>query len=160
MPGFRIAALIISLTMFSAPGYSQSFTVATTGNGTAIYFYGLAVAKAAREIEGLDLRPKPFSSAGQGAVFVNRGEDDFGLFNAIVLREAYEGREFYAGRGLENLRLVARLRAVVPAQRGGPTGFEGFRGRETGPAKAEHGDTLSFIASDGDHGAPLWLREW
>ena len=110
---FRLAALIVALVLSSAPVRAQSFSVATTGNGTAIYFYGLAVAKAAREVTGMDLRPKPYASAGQGAVFIDRGEDDFGLFNAIVLREAYEGRGFYEGRALDNLRLVARL---VPFQ--------------------------------------------
>ena len=110
---FRLAALILTVALLSAPARAQSYSVATTGNGTAIYFYGLAVAKAAREVAGMDLRPKPYASAGQGAVFVDRGEDDFGLFNAIVLREAYEGRGFYEGRALDNLRLVARL---VPFQ--------------------------------------------
>jgi len=113
MPVLRLAALIVALTLSTGPGQAQSYSVATTGNGTAVYFYGLAVAKAAREVAGIDLRPKPYRSAGQGAVFVDRGEDDFGLFNAIVLREAHEGRAFYEGRALENLRLVARL---VPFQ--------------------------------------------
>ena len=113
MPLLRLAALILSFSFVTAPVQAQSYSVATTGSGTAIHFYGLALAKAAREVSGMDLRPKPYASAGQGAVFVDRGEDDFGLFNAIVLREAYEGRDFYEGRALENLRLVARL---VPFQ--------------------------------------------
>ncbi|HCQ66413.1 MAG TPA: hypothetical protein DIU07_15240 [Rhodobacteraceae bacterium] len=171
MPVLRIATLIISLALVSGPGYSQSITVATTGNGTAIYFYGLAVAKAAREIEGLDLRPKPYTSAGQGAVFVNRGEDDFGLFNAIVLREAYEGRAFYEGRALENLRLVARL---VPFQitfgasgASGISSVEDLQGKRfpTGFDATAFGDRLyvAMLATGGltpDDVVPVRVSDW
>ncbi len=109
MPRLRVVAVILSLMFLPGTASSQGVTLATSGNGTAIYFLGLAVAKAAREVEGMDVRPIPYKSAGQGAVFVDKGQADFGLFNAIVLKEAYDGREFYEDRALKNLRLVARL---------------------------------------------------
>lgn len=171
MPVFRLAAMIVSLALFSGPVHAQSYSVATTGNGTAVYFYGLAVAKAAREVAGVDLRPKPYKSAGQGAVFVDRGEDDFGLFNAIVLREAYEGRAFYEGRALENLRLVARL---VPFQitfgAGGASGIssvEDLPGKRfpTGFDATAFGDRLyaAMLATGGltqDDVVPVPVSDW
>ncbi|MCB2094623.1 MAG: TAXI family TRAP transporter solute-binding subunit [Rhodobacteraceae bacterium] len=103
--------LVIALAFSFRPGaaMAQSLSLATSGDGTAIYYYGLAISKVSNEVSGLDIRPKPYASAGQGAVFVNSGEVDFGLYNAIVLREAFLGLEFFKDRPLENLRAVARL---------------------------------------------------
>ncbi|MDH3316086.1 MAG: TAXI family TRAP transporter solute-binding subunit [Gammaproteobacteria bacterium] len=92
---------------------ADSATIVTTSVGTGDHFYGLAIAKAADKFASLDLRPIPYKSQGQGAVVVNKGGAEFGLHNAIILREAYLGLEFYKGRRLENLRAVARL---VPFQ--------------------------------------------
>ena len=171
MPVFRLVTLIFALTFLSGPGVAQTLTVATTGNGTAVYFYGLALAKAAREVKEIDLRPKPYKSAGQGAVFVDRGEDDFGLFNAIVLREAYEGRGFYEGRALENLRIVARL---VPFQltfgasgASGISSVEDLAGKRfpTGFDATAFGDRLyaAMLATGGltpDDVTPVPVSDW
>ena len=171
MAGFRIAALLLSLITWAGTGHAQSVTVATSGNGTAIYFYGLAVAKAAKEVEGLDLRPIPYKSAGQGAVFVNKGEADFGLYNAIVLKEAFEGREFYENRPLENLRLVARL---IPFQltfgasgASGITSVEDLDGKRfpTGFDATAFGDRLyaAMLATGGltlDDVEPVRVSDW
>lgn len=100
-----LAVLTISAGFVSA----ETATISTTTTGTVAHHYSLAIAKAADEKAGLDLRPKPYKSTGQGAVFVNKGEVDFGLHNAIILREAYLGLEFYKDRPLSNLRAVARL---------------------------------------------------
>ena len=105
----RAAVLCVAASVSGGQVAAQSAAIATTQDGTPIYFYGLAIAKAGGEVSGIDLRPRPFNSAGQGAVFVDRGEVDFGLMGAVVLREAYAGEEFYEGRALENLRAVARL---------------------------------------------------
>lgn len=171
MPGLRIAALILALITFPGIGYTQTATIATSGNGTAIYFYGLAVAKAAREINDLDIRPKPYNSAGQGAVFVNKGEVDFGLFNAIVLKEAYDGREFFEGRALKDLRLVARL---VPFQltfgasgASGITSVQDLKGKRfpTGFDATAFGDRLyaAMLATGGltlEDVTPVRVSDW
>lgn len=171
MAGARIAALILSLIILPGIGFAQSISVATSGNGTAIYFYGLAVAKAAKAVEGLDVRPIPYKSAGQGAVFVNKGEVDFGLFNAIVLKEAYDGREFYKDRPLENLRLVARL---IPFQltfgAGGASGIttvQDLKGKRfpTGFDATAFGDRLyaAMLATGGltlDDVEPVRVSDW
>ena len=89
----RNAVLILVLT--TATAHAGTPTIATLREGNPIYYMALAMAKAAQEVTPLDLRPKPFRSTDQGAVFVNRGEMDFGLTNAITLREAYNGKEFF-----------------------------------------------------------------
>ncbi|MEO0911975.1 MAG: TAXI family TRAP transporter solute-binding subunit [Pseudomonadota bacterium] len=107
----RMSALasLICVAFAGKAAVAETATLATTAEGTPLYYISLALTKTADEMTGLDLRPKPFKSAGQGAVFVDKGEVDFGLHNAIILREAYLGEEFYEGRPLENLRAVARL---------------------------------------------------
>ncbi|QHQ36059.1 TAXI family TRAP transporter solute-binding subunit [Algicella marina] len=107
----RITALscLFMLALAVRPAGAETATIATTAEGTPLFYISLALTKTADEIAGMDLRPKPFKSSGQGAVFVDKGEVDFGLHNAIILREAYLGLEFYEGRPLENLRAVARL---------------------------------------------------
>ena len=100
---------ILFLVLSTGLARAETATISTTTSGTVIYHYGLAIAKVAAQLTSLDLRLKPFKSTAQGAVFVNRGEVDFGLHNAIILREAYNGLQFYKGRPLKNLRAVARL---------------------------------------------------
>jgi len=104
-----IGRVLVALAFSVGIARADSATIATTSVGTGVHFYGLAIAKAADEIASLDLRPKPYKSGDQGAVFVNKGEVDFGLQNAILLHDSYLGLEFYKGRPLENLRAVARL---------------------------------------------------
>lgn len=101
--------ILIASSLTGSIAYAETATVATTADGTSLYYISLALTTAADEVTGLDLRPKPFKSPGQGAVFVDKGEVDFGLHNAIILSEAYHGEEFYKGHPLENLRSVARL---------------------------------------------------
>ena len=113
MLGRIVGSALIGLAFSASIARADTATIASTGSGTGVYYYGLAIAKAADKIASLDLRPMPFSSTDQGAVFVNKGELDFGMNNALILREAYHGLEFYKGRPLKNLRAVARL---VPFQ--------------------------------------------
>ena len=105
--------VLLMLALTTATAHAGTPTIATMREGNPIYYMALAMAKAAQEVTPLDLRPKPFRSTDQGAVFVNRGEVDFGLTNAITLREAYNGKQFFKDNRLENLRAVARL---VPLQ--------------------------------------------
>lgn len=107
--GLRVLGLCGVAALAGGQVAAQSVAIATTQDGTPIYFYGLAIARAASESPGMDLRPRPFDSAGQGAVFVDRGLAEFGLMGAVVLREAYAGEEFFEDRALDNLRAVARL---------------------------------------------------
>jgi hypothetical protein len=103
------AYVFVFVALVTNVAFAQTATITAGSSGTVNYNYALALAKAANEISGLDLRPKPFMSPGQGAASVDRGEVDFGVHNAIILREAYLGLEFYEGRALTNLRAVARM---------------------------------------------------
>ncbi len=104
-----LSSIVFSLVLSGSAVFSDTATIATTAEGTSLHYIALALTKTSDEVAGLDLRPRPYKSAGQGAVFVNKGEVDFGLHNVIILREAYLGQEFYEGKRLENLRAVARL---------------------------------------------------
>jgi len=112
MKKLLLAAMTSMIVSATSAGAQDSASIAVTPPGTPINFFGLAIAKAADEVAGADLRLVPYKSTAQGTVVVNRGEVDFGLFNAIVLREAFEGREFYEGRAQTNLRTVARLMPI------------------------------------------------
>ena len=94
---------------------AETATIASGSPGSVHYNLVLAISKAANEVQSMDLRPKPYKSQGQGAVFTNKGDVDFGIHNAIILREAFLGLEFFDGRALSDVRAVARL---VPLQIG------------------------------------------
>jgi len=108
-----LAAMTSMVLSVTSAGAQDSVSIAVTSPGTTNHFYGLAIAKAASDISSVDLRLVPYKSSAQSTVVVNRGEVDFGLFNALILPEAYEGREFFEGRAQTNLRTVARL---IPLQ--------------------------------------------
>jgi len=105
--------ILLCLALMTGVAHAETATMATLTDGTPPYYMTLAIAKAAQEVTPLDLRPKSFRSTDQGAIFVNKGEVDFGLFNSITLPEAYHGTHFYKGNALTNLRAVARL---IPIQ--------------------------------------------
>lgn len=77
---WRIVALGALLVGALAPGLrADPVTIASAAQGSSTYNIALAIARAAGDIGGLDLRPQPYKSTSQGSAFVDAGEVDFGL---------------------------------------------------------------------------------
>jgi TRAP transporter TAXI family solute receptor len=112
---------------------AEPVTIASAAQGSSTYNIALAVARAASEIGGLDLRPQPYKSTSQGAAFVDSGEVDFGLENAFAVREAILGLGRFEGQKMGNLRLVARLQplrmALAVRKDSGIRSFDDLRGK-------------------------------
>jgi uncharacterized protein len=102
-----IVSLVASLFLSSA-ATAAPVTIASAAQGSVTYNMALAIAGAA-SANSIDLRPQPYKSTTQGTGFVNSGEIDFGLENAVAIRQAMVGEGPFAGAPLSNLRLVARL---------------------------------------------------
>ncbi|HSF64303.1 MAG TPA: TAXI family TRAP transporter solute-binding subunit [Paracoccaceae bacterium] len=110
---WRIVALGALLVGALAPGLrADPVTIASAAQGSSTYNIALAIARAAGDIGGLDLRPQPYKSTSQGSAFVDAGEVDFGLENAFALRQAMLGEGRFEGAKMANLRLVARLQPL------------------------------------------------
>jgi len=127
-----VALLLIAAVMTSV-ARAEPVTIASAAQGSSTYNIALAVARAASEIGGLDLRPQPYKSTSQGAAFVDSGEVDFGLENAFAVREAMLGLGRFEGQKMANLRLVARLQplrmALAVRKDSGIRGFDDLRGK-------------------------------
>lgn len=131
---WRLVALCVMLTGAFAPGLrADPVTIASAAQGSSTYNIALAIARAAGDIGGLDLRPQPYKSTSQGSAFVDTGEVDFGLENAFALRQAMLGEGRFQGAAMANLRLVARLqplRFVLAVRKdSGIESLEGLRGK-------------------------------
>lgn len=130
----RIFGLVFWAVVMAATALrAEPVTIATAAQGSSTYNIGLAIARAASEIGGLDLRPQPYKSTSQGSAFVDSGEVDFGLENAFALRQAVLGEGRFEGAPMANLRLVARLqplRFVLAVRKdSGITKIEDLRGK-------------------------------
>ncbi|WP_187970599.1 TAXI family TRAP transporter solute-binding subunit [Aquibium microcysteis] len=127
------ATLILSATAMICGARAEPVTIASAAQGSSTYNIALAVARAAGEIGGLDLRPQPYKSTSQGAAFVDGGEVDFGLENAFAVREAMLGLGRFEGQKMSNLRLVARLQplrmALAVRKDSGIRSFDDLRGK-------------------------------
>ncbi|WP_434288753.1 TAXI family TRAP transporter solute-binding subunit [Celeribacter sp. SCSIO 80788] len=88
---------------------AEPSTIASAGQGSSTYNYALAISKAANDDSDMDLRPQPYDSTSQASPFINAGEVDFGLENAIAVRQAMLGEGRFKDHKMDNLRLVARL---------------------------------------------------
>lgn len=99
---------ILAFVILPPAAIAAPLTIASSAQGSVTYNMSLAMAGAAAA-KGMDLRPQPHKSTTQGSGFVNSGEIDFGLENAVAIRQAIVGEGPFAGAALGNLRLVARL---------------------------------------------------
>lgn len=154
----KIAAAALACLVASAPALrAEPVTIASAAQGSSTYNIALAIARAAAEIGGLDLRPQPYKSTSQGSAFVDAGEVDFGLENALALRQAMLGEGRFEGARMANLRLVARLqplRFVLAARRdSGIRTLDDMRGKRlpAGFRAAVTGETLisAMLATGG-----------
>lgn len=103
------AILALGLVASGGRAIAEPATIASAAQGSSTYNYALAIGKAASEGAGMDLRPQPYDSTSQASTFVNEGQVDFGLENAIAVRQAYLGEGKFKDHQLGQLQLVARL---------------------------------------------------
>lgn len=152
-----IAALMAIGAMVPAIAHAEPQTIASAGQGSSTYNYALAISKAANADNDMDLRPQPYDSTSQASPFVNSGEVDFGLENAIAIRQAMLGEGRFENHQMENLRLVARLlpmrMTLGVREDSGITSVEGLKGKRvpSGFLQAVTGEALisAMLASGG-----------
>lgn len=94
--------------LLTLPAMAAPLGIASAAQGSSTHNMALAIAAAASD-QGLDLRPQPYKSTSQASGIVNAGELDFGLENAIAIRQAFKGEGKFKDQPLSDLRLVARL---------------------------------------------------
>ena len=108
-----LAALAAGLAAFSLSGCSaqerEPIDIGTTTQGSIGYATAVALAQTLLETAGVRGRVQP--NAGGGALLfqVHNGELDFGISAVGEVEEAYLGRNVFAGRALDDLRVVAVL---------------------------------------------------
>ncbi|WP_417264325.1 TAXI family TRAP transporter solute-binding subunit [Celeribacter sp.] len=152
-----IAALMTVGGMAPAIANAEPQTIASAGQGSSTYNYALAISKAANTDSDMDLRPQPYDSTSQASPFVNSGEVDFGLENAIAVRQAMLGEGRFEGHQMENLRLVARLlpmrMTLGVREDSGITSVQELKGKRvpSGFLQAVTGEALisTMLAADG-----------
>lgn len=156
----QISAALTTAAVVATSGSAlraEPVTIATAAQGSSTYNIALAVARAASDIGGLDLRPQPYKSTSQGSAFVNDGEVDFGLENAVAIRQAMKGEGRFEGAQMSNLRLVARLQplrmALAVRKDSGIETLDDLRGKRlpAGFRAAVTGETLisAMLATGG-----------
>lgn len=140
-----LAATVQTATVQTAT--AEPVTLASAAQGSSTYNYALAISKAATA-GAMDLRPQPYDSTSQASTFVNSGEVDFGLENAIAVQDAYLGNGKFKDNRLDGLMLVARLvpmrMALGVRADSGITSIADLKGKRlpAGFAQAVTGETL------------------
>lgn len=152
----RTIVAAIAFAVMGVQAGAAPLTLSSAAKGSSSYSMALAVVGAAGKA-GIDLRPQPFKSTSQGLGFVNTGEIDFGLDNAIALRQAYLWQGKFADAAMTDLRLVARLQpmrmALAVRAGSGITSIADLKGKRlpSGFQTAVTGETLvsTLLAAGG-----------
>lgn len=105
---FRKFAISAVIAFMAGGAFAQSYSIATSSQGSSVNNMGVAIADAAAG-QGVDLRVTPFTSTTQAIPLVGGGEVSLGLANAYELLMADTGTVTFEGRQIEGLRLVATL---------------------------------------------------
>lgn len=92
----------------SAQG-QQPLGIGTSGQGTATYSIGSAIAKVAGEKADVPIRVQPQGGTGKVVPLVNAGRLDFGLANILEVTNAVKGRGPFKDRANPNLKVVGVL---------------------------------------------------
>jgi uncharacterized protein len=118
------ARLVVSLLAAGAaavalPGCSarerEPIDIGTTTQGSLSYATAVALAQISYQKAGIRGRIQPNSGGGALLFQVHNGELDFGISAVGEVEEAYLGRRVFAGRALDNLRVVAVLYPIRSA---------------------------------------------
>src|SRR3954447_5880796 len=99
------AAIVLSFAAVSAVS-AQPVGIGTSPQGTLTYTLGSAYAKALQTSAGIQARVQPSTGTGVMVPLVETGELDIGFVNTLELTDAFTGTGSFAGRKLQNLRVV------------------------------------------------------
>ncbi|TGG95050.1 TAXI family TRAP transporter solute-binding subunit [Natronospirillum operosum] len=100
-----LVALGLSLA-FVASAQAQQLGIGTSGQGSATYGIGAAIANVISSETPEDFTVQPYGGTGRVVPLVDTGRTDFGLANILEVTNAVEGRGPFDGRPHENLRIV------------------------------------------------------
>ena len=93
----------------------EPIDIGTTAQGSIAYATSVALAQIFFEKAGVRGRVQPNSGGGALLAQVDNGELDFGISAVGEVEEAYLGRKVFAGRALDDLRVVAVLYPIRSA---------------------------------------------
>jgi uncharacterized protein len=102
----RAVAAVLALTLAPTGALAQTSGMATSSPGSIYHSAGSAIAKVAREKEGVNVIVQPFTSPNVHIPVVDGGEVAFGLANVYELGLAVTGHEHFDGKPHKNLRAV------------------------------------------------------
>lgn len=117
------SALATVLALGVSAASAQTVGMATSPAGSLYHTQGSAMAPIIKDKGGLEVRIQPFSSPNIHLPAINAGQIDFGLANIYELFLAAEGKDFFAGKKNENLRLVSitgPLRSAIFVKKDSP----------------------------------------
>jgi len=100
-------ALVLAAAMFSSVAWSAQYAIGTSGQGTATYGIGSAMASVLAKDAGDSFVVQPHGGTGKIVPLVNTGKVDYSLANILEVTNAVKGRGPFKGRVNENLRVVA-----------------------------------------------------
>lgn len=103
------AALGALILLAASPALAEPLALGTSTTRSSTYGMGLALAKAAAEKAGLDIRVTPHGSTTQAVPLVQNGEVMLALTNAVEASAAYNGTGAFKGQPNDKLRLLATL---------------------------------------------------
>ncbi|HTI88219.1 MAG TPA: TAXI family TRAP transporter solute-binding subunit [Alphaproteobacteria bacterium] len=103
------AAIVLGACVLADPTRAQPDGIGTSPQGTLTYTLGSAYAKALQTTAGIQARVQPSTGTGVMVPLVETGELDIGFVNTLELTDAYTGTGSFAGRKLQNLRVVGVL---------------------------------------------------
>lgn len=113
---WRIAlAAIGAATLLAGQASAQNYGIGTSGQGSATYSMGSAIAKTVTEKTKLPMRVQPYTGTTQVVPLVNSGEVDFILANVIEGTTAFKGTGPFKDKPNPNLRVVAVLQPFYSA---------------------------------------------
>jgi len=99
-------ALFGLATCLAGFAYAGSYAIGTSGQGSATYGIGAALAKVGSETTDDQFTVQPYGGTGKVVPLVNAGKADYGLANILEVTNAVYGKGPFKGRENPNLRVV------------------------------------------------------
>jgi len=100
-------ASALAAAMLSSVAWSAQYAIGTSGQGTATYGIGTAMASVLAKDTGDTFVVQPHGGTGKIVPLVNTGKVDFSLANIGEVTNAVNGKGPFAGKVNENLRVLA-----------------------------------------------------